>query len=159
MKGILLLAIGSLGAAGAALGTASVITAAPASADVGCSPKVACDFFQDGPNTFVNGIATQPQQFQQSIQDAPGQFVESINPATAVDTFLNGDCANLPDECGILDQPSTFAESINPANQLQQFAGSILGAPGTFAQSIQDNLSALGPDNGPTSNVPGDEDP
>lgn len=152
MKGIFLLAIGSLGAAGAALGTASVITAAPASADVGCSPKIACDFAVDGPPVFVNGVAAVPQQFTQIVtgQQLAGQL----------DEFVNAPCDPEEGTCGLVSQPQTFLDSINPVTNLQTFGGSILGGPQafvadlasqpqTFVDSINDSLGAFGPDDGP----------
>jgi hypothetical protein len=151
MKGILLLAVGSLGAGFAG----SLIAAGPVSADVGCSPDFVCDVVEDQPNTF-----------QTSIQDSFGSFTSIITGQAAAQQaqdFVTGSCADfeappVTDEtCGIVNQPGhfasdlasqpqTFVDSINPVTNLQTFGGSILGGPQTFVDSI---TKPFGPDDGP----------
>ena len=150
MKRALILAAGSLSAAGAAFGAASVISAAPAIADTGCSPDFVCDI-ADQPPVFVNGVASVPQQFTQIVtgQQLAGQL----------DDFVNKDCTSDPtdNECGLVHQPEQFVNSINPVTNLQTFAGSILGGPQTFVsdlasqpQTFVDSITKpFGPDKGP----------
>ena len=118
MKHILLLAAGAIGAAGL------ITMAAPASAE--------------GDNG-----ATQTRQFQQNLQSQSKVFADSIDPAKAVNEFLNGNCSNYPSECpkedmnpGVLNQfeefrrslqsqSTTFGDSVDPTKQLDRFVKSI----------------------------------
>jgi hypothetical protein len=146
MKPIIVLAAGALGAAGAAC----LFAAAPASADVGCAPKFFCDAFQDQPRTFVNNVATSTQSFTQIVS---GQIVRD-QVAEFGSNVVNTPGAALT---GILSQPALAIQN-NPVNQLGQFAANInpLNQLNAAVSSIK---AQFGPDNGPTSNTVGDEDP
>ena len=107
--------------AAGALGTAGMIAmAAPASADTGV------------------------------IDTQFGQFTDSIDPEKAVNTFLNGSCANYPkDKCpvpveerrpgvsnqfdffrqNLQSQSTAFTDSIDPSKQLDKFVKSITTPP------------------------------
>jgi hypothetical protein len=151
MKRALILAAGSLSAAGAALGAASVISAAPAVADAGCSPDFVCDVL-DQPPVFVNGVAAVPQQFTQIVtgQQLAGQLDDLVN---------EDECITEPgsNNCGLVNQPQAFLDSINPANTVPTFVGSIVGGPQTFVsdlasqpQTFVDSITKpFGPDTGP----------
>ena len=164
MKSIMILAAGSLAAAGAA----GFITAAPATADVGCTPKVLCDAIQDQPRTFVNNVATSTQSFTQIIsgQAARDQLVvfrDAVVHTPEVAVFgtcefsTTGYCPGDPAP-GLLNLPQVALQNANPVNQLATFAAAINPVTNlnTFVSSV---TAPFGPDNGPTSNTPGDEDP
>ncbi|HVQ50574.1 MAG TPA: hypothetical protein VMS92_11065 [Mycobacterium sp.] len=99
-RALIAAAAGAIGA----LGTAGLMSAAPASADD-------CSSFAVLQGRFVC-IA------QQNLQT----FGDSINPVNQVNTFLHGTTdpdTGENDGLGILDQPSTFIKSV----------GSFLGGP------------------------------
>jgi hypothetical protein len=100
-RAIVTAAIGAIGA----LGTAGLMSAAPASAAPGeatCSPAILC-----------------------SVTPSLNTFFNSINPAANLNTLINGtdsqvcsdgggtpECHTENDGLGLKDQPATFAASI-----------------------------------------------
>jgi hypothetical protein len=92
-------AAGALGA----LGTAGLMAAAPAQAD--CSTA--------GTPGYTPPLT--PARVQCVAAEQTNTFISTANPATQINTFLNG--TNDPDTgvndgLGIKDQPATFAASI-----------------------------------------------
>jgi hypothetical protein len=87
-------AVGVIGA----LGTAGLMAASPAQAQT-----CATDTPPLTPNRVVCVIGEQT-----------GTFFMSVNPATQINTFLNGttDSDGNNDGLGILDQPATFVKSV-----------------------------------------------
>ena len=146
MKSIMVLAAGLLASAGAA----GIVSAPSASADVGCAPKFFCDAFQDQPRTFVNNVATSTQSFTQIVsgqivRDQVAEFGSNVvnTPRAALTGLLSQPVVALQNNP--VNQLGTFAAAINPVNQLNAAVSSI--------------KAQFGPDNGPTSNTVGDEDP
>jgi hypothetical protein len=93
-RALIAAAAGAIGA----LGTAGLMSAAPASAQT-CA--------EDTPPLTPNRVVC-------VIGEQTGTFFMSVNPVTAADTFLNGttDADGNNDGLGILDQPQTFVNSI-----------------------------------------------
>jgi hypothetical protein len=97
MKRLLVLAAGTFGTVGAALAVSGVFTAAPVSAQT-CADTTP-------PLTPMRVVCV--------FNEQTGTFFMSANPASQVDTFLNG----APDDTdfgslGVLHQPETFVNSI-----------------------------------------------
>jgi hypothetical protein len=161
MKRIITAAAGGvLGAAGA-FGAAALITATPASADVGCSPDFVCDVL-DQPGVFAEDLASQP-----------GVFLESVDPFVLTNRFVAGACGDYQGgpvtdnetSCGITQQLDHFwenSEGTGVSQQLETFATDLASQPGTFlanddgtgitqqGQTFVDSITKpFGPDSGP----------
>ena len=98
--------IAAVGAMGIGLGLAGLVGAGTASAD--CST----------PGTAGYTPPLTPARVACVAAEQTNTFVSTANPATQIDTFLNGTTTTNPDGStsndglGIKDQPSTFVNSV-----------------------------------------------
>jgi hypothetical protein len=102
-RALIAAAVGAIGA----LGTVGLMAAAPAQADCSTPPT------PSAPNPGFTPPLT-PARVVCVIGEQTGTFFMSVNPATQLNTFLNGttDSDGNNDGLGILDQPQTFVNSV-----------------------------------------------